>query len=123
MTVDGWSKLVNQISNTSGVQGEIVEKVKFCQMGEGKGKERKIHRKQLTPMPKEGEVVGSSLVKGFLSAKLDSTGKQEIPFSSGQNGVSSVYKPIGVQQLGQMSVLLLRIHLTCLHFRSRNSSF
>lgn len=121
MTVDGGSKLVNQISNTSGVKGEIVGKVKFSHMGEVK--ELKIHRKQLTPLLKEGEVVGSSLVKGFLSAKLDSTGIQEIPFSSGQNGVSSVYKLIRVQQLGQMSVLLLRFHLTCLHYRSRNSSF
>lgn len=95
----------------------------------GEVKELKTHRKQLTPLLKEGEVVGSSLVKGFLSAKLDSTGKQEIPFSSGQNGVSSVYKLIGVQQLGQMSVLLLRIHLTCISeaeippFRTRNQRF
>lgn len=42
-----------------------------------------MHTNQLTPVLKEGEVVGSSLVKGFLTAKLDSTGKQDIPFSSG----------------------------------------
>lgn len=55
-----------------------------------KAKEKKVQGKQFTPVLEEGQVVGSSLVKGLLSAQLDSAGKQDVPSPSGQNGVSSV---------------------------------
>lgn len=86
----GRLKLLSQISNTSGVEAETEEKALGCfffllrQL-----KEKKAHRKRLTPVLEEGEVVGSSLVKGLLSAQLDSAGKQEVPSPSGQNRVSS----------------------------------
>lgn len=43
----------------------------------------KVHTERLTPVLEEGEVVGGSLVKGLLSAQLDSAGKQDVPSPSG----------------------------------------